>query len=246
MSEEPLICASVGCAAAATHWDGTMGNQGQRCDKHRGNDHVPLNEYDRYYWRYKLITRCEQPEVVAYTLAPAHRDPSERAQTTEVAVIRGQILIFGDWCPSPGKGHNGGVISHVRGDALFWFCGRRMPSSGRYLAEKFLEQVWSDELALDWIRERLASESDPWAKARFGELLEDAEWRAGDGGELETWFAGAAEDEESPISSDDLNVGYGYVPAAVAHLLAIQRRFRALWWARATTTVADEEQGGDR
>lgn len=157
----PIRCWT--CERAATRWAALDTDEVRAtCDAHqgalgRGGGQV-LTDYDREMWGYQLIVRQDTPEVFAATLAPAGASTSDRCQTTEIVVARGYVAIFGDWCPSPRPGgRNGGVITpSPRPAALGWFTGR-MPS-GSYLAEKFLEESWSDARLVAWLEDQQAQE----------------------------------------------------------------------------------------
>lgn len=136
-----------------------------------------------------------------------------RMQSTDLVFTVDHIAIFGDLCP----GRNG-VVSCV-GYGLAWFSGRKSPS---YLAEKFLDTGWHQDLAHRELEALVAAEEDP---ERFDTedisdlhgLIDDYDIRG-----FSDWLT------ERGVESEDVP-GYGYAPQDVELLSLLNRRFSALY-----------------
>lgn len=141
-----------------------------------------------------------------------------RMQSTDLVFTVDHIAIFGDLCP----GRNG-VVSCL-GYGLAWFSGRKSRS---YLAEKFLDTGWHQDLAHAELLELILTEPK-WLTADGEEGVDDIVWHLhgliddGDPRGLGDWLT------ERGVESEDVP-GYGYAPQDVELLSLLNRRFSALY-----------------
>lgn len=237
MDKLPTLLCAV-CAADAIVWDGSDGHQGLRCADHvstpRPFEVRELTSYDRGLWDHQLHVDAETPKVFAARLAyPAgHPHAMGAADSVHVVAYRGDIVISGDWAP------NDGVIGRAGAGGPVWFAKRHGPE---FLAGRFLEDIPRADRLVDAL---LTTEAE-LREQLGGDALTDAEREAVEAqwATLDMLRDELGEDpHEAEIDEDlwgrildALQVGskdldlYGPDPAHMAHLFAVQRRFRVLY-----------------
>jgi hypothetical protein len=203
-----------------------------------------MNVYEKEIERYAELFQQHRLEIVLLTkdvqVFYLKQKPDSRMMSSMITITREGIALQGDVTPT-----RNGTCSVV-GYGLGWFRGRLDYS---YLAEKFLSEQWSPDLA----RENLQAEikdmresvshtdverwrigiadftgTEPDALALFAEEAEQWDW----------FSSFATFDQELPAYRDGKRLispydseftsamGYGYDPRATGILSAIQRRFK--------------------
>jgi len=159
---------------------------------------------------HQLSQISEDPPI--FVLSP---NPAQYIMSITIAFIRGQICIFGDYCPGI---H--GVVSTVN-YGVDWFAGSLSPD---YLCSKFLRDEWSEEQTFIELKAQLDYEDDPKIRESIIEFIDCYEG-TGDGlsqKELYEWY-------KDTYGTYDDPVGFGYNLRDAGILCAIQRRFSELY-----------------
>jgi len=237
MDKLPTLLCAV-CATDATAWDGSDGHQGLRCADHvaspRPFEVRELTSYDRRLWDHQLHVDTDTPQVFAARLAyPAgHPHAMGAADSVHVVAYQGEIVIGGDWAPADG------AVGRAGAGGPDWFARVHGPE---FLACRFLKDIPRADRLVDAL---LTSEAE-LREQLGGDALTDAEREAVEAqwatldmlrDELGEDPPGAEIDEQLwsrilaalQVGSADLDL-YGPDTHHMAHLFAIQRRFRVLY-----------------
>lgn len=175
-------------------------------------------------WHLTLHTLAPSPRSCdVYRLTPPD---GSLAGSVTVACVDGYLAIFGDLCPGVEYHDNRGVFS-VERKPLAWFAGDLSP---QYLASKFLKEVWEPSAAAAACRELATDPAWDSDVADLHDLADRAEQiQIRDTDAIVEWCQDLAEIDSDP---ETIAACYAYDPDNLALLVAIQRRFRALWLAR--------------
>lgn len=176
------------------------------------------------------VTEQMRKELAGHTLKPADRGgfhmgrPDDCAYAVDIGEFARRLVITGDI--RLGANDYGLVSAH--GYGTHWFAGQQ---SEAYLCEKFLQQEWQWDAAVEGIR---------WA-IEFDAEEDDEGWWRPHAPELEAYMAdpGWRHDEPDYMDYYDHMTGLGadgcdlpgmdYPRVQAGWLCAIQQRFRELW-----------------
>lgn len=161
-----------------------------------------------------LVIVEEGPNIRAYYM----KKPGTRIMSTLITFTPEGIVLQGDLTPE----HHGSVSAI--GYGRDWFAGQLSPS---YLCEKFLDNKWSSELAVERLRDPESSwrdeEADPATISRLDELACEVECGQATQGDIyDVWL-------ELDFETADGVPGWGYDPQEAVVLVTIQRKFAELW-----------------
>lgn len=156
-------------------------------------------------------------------------EPGTRMMSVDLIFAANRIFISGDLRVTGDRG----VVSDL-GYGLAWFAGL---NGEDYLAEKFLRKRYVPELAVEGLKDlaeryfadRFLEDEEPTDEAKWKKLRIDEEVERGTSGaccsqtELYEFF------QELNLDTSDGVPGFGYDPAEVGWLAAIQQRFAELY-----------------
>ncbi len=169
---------------------------------------------------------CQTDKITAYYL----KEPGTRMGSTMLIFTPEGIAIMGDRVPT-----NNGTVS-VFGVDLRWFAGGL---SEDYLCEKFLQETWILEKAVEELRDPEGYWRDGQNKGTLRQLSRIATL-LGSGEHGEEWLCDELSDLDMDLSEGVPGWDH-YEPDQAGWLCAIQQRFAELYAEREATPAAESE-----